>query len=65
MDLECAHIMCDDYIKTGIYKNLSACTGADDYAEAAQGGCDGQPTTVDALISIYNKKNGTDVKCDN
>lgn len=63
-DLECSHIMCDDDIANKIYKNLDDCTSASDYAEAAQAGCEGQDTTVEKLEDAYNKKHGTDIKCD-
>lgn len=63
-DNECAHIMCDDDIANGTYKDLDDCTSADDYAEAAQGGCDGQDTTVEKLEAEYNRKHGTHIKCE-
>jgi len=64
VDLECSHIMCDDDIANGTNKDLDDCTSADDYVEAAQGGCDGQPTTVEDLEKAYNKKHHTHIKCD-
>jgi hypothetical protein len=56
--------MCDDDIAAGNYKDLDECTGAEDYSEAAQGGCDGQSTTVESLEKAYNKKHGTHIKCE-
>jgi glycogen debranching enzyme len=64
-DLECAHIMCDDDIANGTWKDLDDCTSAEDYQEAAQGGCDGQSTTVDVLVKKYNRKHPTaKIKCE-
>lgn len=64
-DLECSHIMCDDDISNGTYKDLDECTSADDYQEAAQGGCDGQSVTVEKLVKQFNKKHPNfHIKCD-
>jgi hypothetical protein len=65
VDLECSHIMCDDDIKAGNFKDLDDCTSAEDYAEAAQGGCDDQPTTVESLVKKYNSQHpDAKVKCE-
>ena len=55
VDDECAHIMCDDSIANGDYKDLNECTGASDYAEAAQETCDGQATSIENLVQAYNE----------
>ena len=65
VDEECAHIMCDDDIANGTYKNLDDCTRASDYAEAAQGGCDSQPTSVEGLVKQYNHAHpNAKIKCE-
>lgn len=65
IDDECNHIMCDDGIANGSYKDIDECTSQEDYAEAAQGGCDGQPTTMEDLVKAYNQKHPTSkIKCD-
>lgn len=61
---DCAHLVCDEGIENGDFKNLSECTNSSDYAEYAQGACDEQPTLED-LVSQYNKKHPTTkIKCD-
>jgi hypothetical protein len=53
LDDDCAHILCDEFIADGTYKDLNDCTSASDYAEAAQGACDGEPSLEDA-VQKYN-----------
>lgn len=64
-DLECSHIMCDSDIANGTFKDLDDCTSATDYGEAAQGGCDGQSTTVESQVEDYNRLHpGAKINCD-
>ncbi len=64
LDEDCAHLMCDDGIANGTYANIDECTGDEDYAEAAQGGCDGQPGIEDAARE-YNKSHpGAKLVCE-
>lgn len=64
IDDDCAHIMCDEMIADGSVKDMDECTSGSDYAEAAQGACDGQPTLED-LVSQYNKKHPkSHLKCE-
>jgi hypothetical protein len=59
IDDECAHIMCDDAVANGSYNDIDECVGGDDYAEAAQGACDGQPTVMEDLVQAYNNQHPT------
>ncbi len=64
IDDDCDHLMCDDFIANGTYQDLAECTSDEDYAEAAQGGCDGQPPLAD-FVKNYNKSHAqSKIKCD-
>ncbi len=63
-NLECAHIMCDEEIKAGTWKDLDECTEADDYGEAASEGCYEQKNSVENLVKRYNKTHRTKAHCD-
>lgn len=64
VDDNCAHIVCDDLIADGTFENLRSCVGAADYAESAQGACDGEATLED-LVADYNQANPSiKLKCE-
>lgn len=64
IDDDCAHMVCDKAIAEGTFNDINECTSGADYAEYAQGACDGQPTLED-LVAEYNRKHPkTKIKCD-
>ena len=63
-ETQCAHIMCDDSIQDGTFKDLADCTSASDYGEAAQATCEDIPQIGD-LAEQYNRAHpGSRLTCD-
>ncbi|GEM_PF-3080918 len=63
-DIECAHIMCNDLIKDGTFKDLSDGESASDYAEAAQATCEGIPEVADKVDDYNEAHSGTKITCE-
>ena len=55
MDEACAHVVCDSGIRNGDFKDMNDCTSGSDYAEAAQGICDAEPSLED-VVKKYNQE---------
>jgi hypothetical protein len=55
--------MCDDIIKSGLFKDENECTSGEDYVEAAQGACE---DTLGNRVQAYNAKHaGSKMECEN